>query len=241
MRKMLSLTSFLMLVLMGVMVMACAPAASTTPGGGTPSVASIIGTWVNYYYSSYTNTYAFGADNNYTRILKGVSVSTNSGAYVFITDTLILNNLLSDGYTNVFTEKNIAFIDGNNLYYSTGNIFVLVSGSGWSGVYKNFGYSSRTENGTNIINSNFMVLTSTTSNITISDATNFTSTNGVGVYYANPSAPPVGTVLNWTNTSSDDWHSFDMGSVQYFLKIGNFLLVSGTNVPALCGSQYVKQ
>jgi hypothetical protein len=249
MKRVLLLKSVYVLMVFAALGVACAPAATTTPGGGTPAVAAIVGTWVNNYQSEgpnlYTNTYIFNADGSYSEMKKGLSLGvntlTNSGTYAFANNVMTFNQILSGGSTNLKTMKYPAFIDGNNYYSGHGSIYALQSGAGWSGVYKNFSYNSWVQGGTNIIYTNFMVLTSTTSNITVTAGTNCAITNGVASYYQEPMAPPVGTVISWTNTSSDDWHSFDMMGVSYFNKVSTYIMYSSTNVLALSGLQWVKQ
>jgi hypothetical protein len=241
---MISLKIFMAMFVIGGLGVACSPAVdATTPGGTTP--ASLVGTWVNFHYGSNTNTYIFGADGSYKEIGWGPSygavTNTNSGTYTYASPVLTLNQVLNGSFTNLQTKKNLALLDGGYFYYGQGNIFQLQSGVGWSGVYKTFSSTSWVDNGTNISFTNFMLLTSTPSNITVTAGTNAAITNGVATYSYESSAPPAGTVLSWTNTSSDDWHSFDMGGIQYFLKIANFLVISSTNVRALCGQQYIKQ
>lgn len=251
MRKILSFTSFLAVMLMALIGAACAPAASTTPGDGTPTVPAIVGTWINFYYgigsgggTNYTNTFIFNADNSYKEITWGPSMSgtnTNSGTYTFANDVLTILQVMSGDVANPGTNKNPAIMDGNNLYSARGSVYYLVSGSGWSGVYKSHFYQFKIDHGTNIIETNYLILTSTPSNITVTDSTNFISTNGVGVYFLDPNTPTNGTVLNWTDTSSDNWHAFDMGGTAYFLNVGNCIIYSGTNILALSGAQYIKQ
>lgn len=120
--------------------------------------------------------------------------------------------------------------------------FEAVDGDGWTGEYRSYSYNTWIDGGTNLASSNFMLLLSTTSNITVLGGTNIAITNGVATGSWPQGAPPADTVLPWLDNSSDDWHSFEMGpETNCFLKIGNYIVISSTNLRALCGQQFIKQ
>ncbi|NPV02714.1 MAG: hypothetical protein HPY53_15175 [Brevinematales bacterium] len=242
MKRVFSLNAWAVLLMVAAMGAACAPAATTdNPSGTTPA---IVGTWVNNYENggSRTNTYIFGT-SSFTQIeSQAGSVDTNSGTYTFVGDSMKKINILSGGGTNLMTNITLAMISGANLFYSEGSVYKLMSGSGWSGVYKSYSYRAWSQGSDLIIMSNFMLLTSTASNCTISGQTNVISTNGTWYYYPSMGAPPTGTVIPYAEISSDSVHSFDMmGSTNYFFKVGNYLIYSATNAIVASGSTYVKQ
>ena len=215
---------------------------TSSSGGGSCSTAqsAIAGTWIctnagdSASSPGQTNIFVFNADATFVESNNGSAYL--SGTYVFSGSNIFF-------YSTNETNYATAFIDSTGyLYFNPGNVFQLISGSGWEGTYESQAYESLNAGpGTNIIYTNFLVLTSTALNITIVNQTNLIYTNGT-VYQNTSGGPPSdGTVLPWSSTAAPyDW-SFSVGPASdWFILDGNYLMLSFTNSLALSGYQYVK-
>ncbi len=227
-----------------VWVTSCAPAGEDTTTPET-TIPAIVGTWFNISGNSLdmTNEVRFNADASFLdlRYESGsTDIETNTGTYIFENDELAI---IDDTGTNT----RIAFMDNGFLYKNEnyfGNDFIYkrMSGTGWNAVYTAYYSWSWAEGPDVILVSNYLELTSTDTEITITGSTNIICTNGTAYYLEiMMGPPPVGTAFTWTDTSSDDWHELYISDTTYMVKVGDFLMMSSYTDPALQVLKYVKQ
>jgi hypothetical protein len=174
-----------------------------------------------------------------------------SGTYLFTGSNLTTYN---QDFTSSLTDTNfsITFIDSGGYLYcaslpndtSFGPPFELISGTGWNGTYESDGWdNSYTGQGgttTNVFYTNFLILASTSANLSVVNQTNIVITNGT-VYQKSGNIPPNGSSFPWQIAPTNYSFISANGNIIYYILDGSYMILNQTNLLSLCGFQYVRQ